>query len=181
MDKMNRGEFLEKLFMLYPDSFSEKNKHVWLEAYKRVLQDPEIDYDKLFKTLLTEYKFKAAPPTSWIWEQAKNCVVKKRNENPRDDWRERYAITRWSHHSIWIRFNEGPCQSQEYECGKEGEFKKACTECLKTKSNDRCDCCHECKSECDKAVPCLMRKLVEEHNRREANYQDNKKLQQKFA
>lgn len=68
---MNQDEFLSKLFSLYANSFNRGNGQTWLEAYKKALSNPNIDYDDLFDFVVCEYSGQGAPKPSLLKENAK--------------------------------------------------------------------------------------------------------------
>lgn len=67
---MNRSEFLNSFFAMYGKSFTDTNKQIWLDAYKKVLPE-SIDFDLLYETLLTDYDGKTAPTPAWLKKNAK--------------------------------------------------------------------------------------------------------------
>ncbi len=74
---MEREEFLEKIYGLYPNSFSKGNAASWLEAYKTVLTET-IDYDELYKFTISNYAGVSAPSPAFL---LKNAVYKQRYED----------------------------------------------------------------------------------------------------
>ena len=69
---MDRDEFLAKLFGLYATTFNRGNATEWTNAYKQVLAE-NIDYDKLFNYMLTNYAGATAPSPAYL---IKNAVKK---------------------------------------------------------------------------------------------------------
>lgn len=74
---MEREEFLEKIYGLYPNSFSKGNAASWLEAYKTVLTET-IDYNELYKFTISNYAGVTAPSPAYL---LKNAVIKQRYED----------------------------------------------------------------------------------------------------
>jgi len=68
---MTREEFLIKLKELFPRDFDAKNPQAqyWLNAYKQVLSS-NIEYDKLFESVICEYTGQSAPKPAWLRERA---------------------------------------------------------------------------------------------------------------
>lgn len=74
---MDRTEFLTKMFRMYPNSFNEFNIADWMEAYKAVLSDSRIDYDRLFQTMIRKWSSTTvAPHPSWFDENVSTSIVK---------------------------------------------------------------------------------------------------------
>jgi len=76
---MNRDEFLKKLFGLYAATFNKGNGSQWLQAYEQVLKE-NIDYDKLYEYMLTNYAGAAAPTPAFL---LKGATYKKTAEEKR--------------------------------------------------------------------------------------------------
>lgn len=66
---MNREDFLDKLFVMFAKSFTSDDKQAWWDAYKQVLSE-NIDYNKLYNTMLVEYEHKTAPMPAWLKAKA---------------------------------------------------------------------------------------------------------------
>lgn len=80
MTCLNRESFLKKLFLMYPANFTKENAPIWKEAYELVL-DENLNYDKLFKILVKDYKSIAtAPAPAWFEDYKIVCEEKKENE-----------------------------------------------------------------------------------------------------
>lgn len=74
---MDRTEFLTKMFRMYPNSFNEFNIADWMEAYKAVLSDSRIDYERLFQTMIRKWNSTTiAPHPSWFDENVSTSIVK---------------------------------------------------------------------------------------------------------
>lgn len=73
---MNQEEFLTKMFSLYATTFNRGNGQVWLDAYRQVLS-PNIDYDKLYNDMLSDYAGASAPSPATLKKMA---VYVKSNE-----------------------------------------------------------------------------------------------------
>ena len=77
---MNRDEFLERLFMMYPANFTPDNIRYWTEGYEDVLP-LNIDFHKLYLIMLRNYDDTLkAPSPKWFSENAKNCKKETSNE-----------------------------------------------------------------------------------------------------
>ena len=77
---MNRDEFLEKLFRMYPATFTPQNMGIWAEGYEVVLKN-NWDYDKLFNKFVRSYdKTNIAPAPSYFIDFKKDVEVKKEIE-----------------------------------------------------------------------------------------------------
>ena len=73
---MDRTAFLERLFTMFPLNFNENNIPYWSEAYESVLIG-SINYDKLFKFMITEHNnMSAAPSPKWFSDNRTNYIVK---------------------------------------------------------------------------------------------------------
>lgn len=66
---MNRENFLKTFFNLYKNTFNEENSATWLEAYKSVL-GMNVDFDRLYNTMLLEWDKRTAPPPAWLKQRA---------------------------------------------------------------------------------------------------------------
>lgn len=60
--------FLAKLFSLYPQE--KRSGLAWIEAYKQVLNDENIDFEELYKCMISKYKGANAPSPAWLLEKA---------------------------------------------------------------------------------------------------------------
>lgn len=64
---MDRTEFLEKLFRMYPQIFNEYNTSDWCDAYESALSDVNIDYDHLFRVMIMNWEdMRKAPSPRWF-------------------------------------------------------------------------------------------------------------------
>lgn len=80
MTCLNRESFLKKLFLMYPANFTKENAPIWKEAYELVL-DENLNYDKLFKILVKDYKSIAtAPAPAWFEDYKIVCEEKKEDK-----------------------------------------------------------------------------------------------------
>ena len=80
MTCLNREAFLKKLFLMYPANFTKENAPIWKEAYELVL-DENLNYDKLFKIHVKDYKSIATAPSPACFQDYKEiCSPKKENE-----------------------------------------------------------------------------------------------------
>lgn len=65
---MDRTEFLNKFFKMYPTSFTEANIPVWWEIYEGILP-VTIDYNRLFNDLIMNWHtMGTAPSPNWFKE-----------------------------------------------------------------------------------------------------------------
>lgn len=78
---MNQEEFLTKLFSLYATTFSRGNGQAWTDAYKQVLS-PNIDYDKLYDYMLSNYDESGAPKPAWLKKNAVYVQSQEEEEKP---------------------------------------------------------------------------------------------------
>lgn len=82
---MNRAEFLNKLYALYPKSFTEENKAMWLEGYKEALSGG-VDFDKLYTTVLLENEKRTAPTPRWLHDKATYIVSQPTSVTFKNIW-----------------------------------------------------------------------------------------------
>lgn len=74
---MNRDSFLQSLFSMYPNTFTEKNLQTWHKAYCIVFGNRKIDYDKLFEVYIVNYQNTNTPPApAWFKEHLSECLIK---------------------------------------------------------------------------------------------------------
>lgn len=74
---MNRDEFLQNLFSMYPNTFTEINLQTWHKAYCIIFGNKKIDYDKLFEIYVTNYQSVSTPPSpAWFKENLSTCIIK---------------------------------------------------------------------------------------------------------
>ena len=76
---MNREEFITKLFSLYATTFNKGNGQAWTDAYKQVLK-PNIDYDKLYDFMLSNYAGASAPSPAFLLKNAVYIQEQKTEE-----------------------------------------------------------------------------------------------------
>ncbi len=73
---MDRGNFLKKLFSMFPMNFNENNMGYWIEAYESVLDKP-IDFDKLFWVMVSNYEYtNSAPSPHWFKNNLSSCIIR---------------------------------------------------------------------------------------------------------
>lgn len=73
---MNREEFIKKQLKKY-GCFNDVNTPIWKEDYEKVLQEPNIDYDKLDLKIIYEWDGTFnAPDTKWIRIAKVDCIPK---------------------------------------------------------------------------------------------------------
>ena len=75
---MDRTEFLTKMFRMYPNSFNEFNIADWMEAYKAVLSDSRIDYERLFQTMIRKWNSTTVDRT--LYEQVRQVLELNKRE-----------------------------------------------------------------------------------------------------
>lgn len=63
---MDKETFIQALLEMFPNSFTESNTQMWIEAYSAVLPD-ELDFQELFDDMLTNYtSTNYAPSTAFF-------------------------------------------------------------------------------------------------------------------
>lgn len=78
---MDRGSFLKKLFIMYPNSFSENNISIWKEAYEEVLA-VDLDFKALFFKMVRDYPHtNIAPAPSWFVGYLSSVKSNKNEKN----------------------------------------------------------------------------------------------------
>lgn len=73
---MDRNEFLSRIFKMF-SNFNDSNVEFWKPAYEEVLTEPNIDYEKLFKLMVTNWEqtYSAPAPKHFKgWKQ--DCIPK---------------------------------------------------------------------------------------------------------
>lgn len=81
MTCLTRDEFLKRLFLMYPQNFTKNNASIWREAYEIVLDDEKLDYDRMFRLMVSGYKSIALPPPpSWFEPYKDQCKQQQRNK-----------------------------------------------------------------------------------------------------
>ena len=78
---MTQEEFLTKLFSLYATTFNRGNGQAWIDAYKQVLK-PNIDYDRLYEYMLTNYAGSSAPSPAFLLKNATYIQDTNKSEYP---------------------------------------------------------------------------------------------------
>lgn len=74
---MDRSEFLQRLFSMFPMNFSEGNVTYWMEAYEAIL-NVALDFDKLFFIMISNYdKTNTAPSPKWFKENMSGAIKKE--------------------------------------------------------------------------------------------------------
>lgn len=92
---MLKMEFIERIFEMYPKSFTQNNTTMWIEAYSQSLPD-NIDYDELFQDMLDNYThISSAPPVSFFKPYVNKQRARQRKEEEynkfsrqREQWRK---------------------------------------------------------------------------------------------
>lgn len=80
---MKKHEFIEKLFKMYPSSFTQSNVDTWLSNYEIGLGD-NLNYDLLFNKVITKYGGTKIPSIAWLLENSNEVVSNVCNGN--DIW-----------------------------------------------------------------------------------------------
>jgi hypothetical protein len=63
---VDKDEFIAAILEMYPNSFTQSNTQMWIEAYSQVLPD-KIDFQELFDDMLENYKAtNYAPSTAFF-------------------------------------------------------------------------------------------------------------------
>lgn len=70
---MNVVDFVNKLFLLYPNSWTNDNEALKRKQYMTALQTKKIDFQKLLDRIATNYDKDFMPITSWLLEQSRFC------------------------------------------------------------------------------------------------------------
>ena len=73
---MNVAEFVDKLFLLYPNSWTNDNEALKRKQYMTALQPKKIEFQKLLDRIATHYDKDFMPITSWLIEQSRFCYSK---------------------------------------------------------------------------------------------------------
>lgn len=74
---MNRDDFLQNLFSMYPNTFTEKNLQTWHKAYCIIFGNKKIDYNKLFEIYVTNYQSISIPPSpAWFKDWISLCTIR---------------------------------------------------------------------------------------------------------
>lgn len=75
---MNKDEFIKKQLAKF-GCFTDNNVNIWYDDYEKVLQEPNINYDRLDEKIINEWDSTfTAPSTKWIREAKQDCI-------PRDE------------------------------------------------------------------------------------------------
>ena len=78
---MNRENFLSNLFKLYPPA-NQQALEIWHKAYKQILPESGINYERLFNIMLREYgSTKTAPAPAWFYERLKTVEIKQAEQH----------------------------------------------------------------------------------------------------
>lgn len=98
---MDRQQFLENLFLMFPMTFNEFNVSLWRAQYEQKLRE-DIDFQELFNTFMDEHKSVTVAPTPTFLRDfaksrnlipIKNNVVDYKPSNcapPPKEWYEQY-------------------------------------------------------------------------------------------
>lgn len=70
---MNLYDFLDELFILFPNSYSKENRNSKERQYMSVLDNPKIDFKKLLKRMTQTYMGDFMPPPAWFLEESVTC------------------------------------------------------------------------------------------------------------
>lgn len=60
---MTFDDFMTKLFILYPKD--KRTAIAWVDAYRKVLNDEDIDFDALYDKMITTFAGSSAPSPAW--------------------------------------------------------------------------------------------------------------------
>lgn len=69
---MDKQAFMTKLITMYPSQFTGAACDDWIETYESVISG-NIDYDRLWHILITEYEFKTTPTPKWLKDKLPKC------------------------------------------------------------------------------------------------------------
>lgn len=84
---MDKETFIQTLLEMFPNSFTESNTQMWIEAYSVVLPD-KLDFQELFDDMLTNYKAtNYAPSTAFFKPYVDKQLerIKRSNEERADE------------------------------------------------------------------------------------------------
>lgn len=70
---MDVKEFVSKLFLLYPNSYTSENEFLKKRQYIVALESKKIDFQKLMDRIAKNHKSEFIPTTSWLLEEACFC------------------------------------------------------------------------------------------------------------
>ena len=95
---MDKDEFIAAILEMYPNSFTQSNTQMWIEAYSQVLPD-KINFQELFDDMLTNYKAtNYAPSTAFFKPYIDKQLEKLKFENEKafsekqqEQWRKEKA------------------------------------------------------------------------------------------
>lgn len=74
---MNQKDFIKKLFIMYPNTFTENNMQHWNDAYCIVFGNKKINFEKLFTVFVENYTNTLTPPApAWFKEHLSDCIVR---------------------------------------------------------------------------------------------------------
>ena len=69
---MNKQEFMTKLVTMYPSQFAGSTADEWVKIYEEKITG-NIDYDRLWNILITEYEHKTTPAPKWLVDRLPRC------------------------------------------------------------------------------------------------------------
>lgn len=70
---MDVREFVSKLFLLYPNSYTSDNEFLKKRQYIVALEGKKIDFQKLMDRIAKNHKSEFMPTTAWLLEEACFC------------------------------------------------------------------------------------------------------------
>ena len=73
---MDVKEFVSKLFLLYPNSYTSDNEFLKKRQYLVALEAKKIDFQKLMDRVAKNHTSEFMPTTAWLLEEACYCYPK---------------------------------------------------------------------------------------------------------
>jgi hypothetical protein len=87
--KMDRKDFIEQLFIMFPKSYCEANASIWRKAYEDVIPI-NTDCKSLMRTVIAEYSGSAIPKPAWFTDKTE---VIRATQAAREDFQKSNPIT----------------------------------------------------------------------------------------
>ena len=73
---MNVLDFVNKLFLLYPNSWTNDNEMLKRKQYMTALEEKKIDFEMLLERIALHHTDNFMPLTAWLLDQARFCYPK---------------------------------------------------------------------------------------------------------
>lgn len=95
---MDKDEFIAAILEMYPNSFTQSNTQMWIEAYSQVLPE-KINFQELFDDMLTNYKATNYAPSTAFFKPYIDKQLERKNfekeklfsEKLQEQWRKEKA------------------------------------------------------------------------------------------